>query len=104
MDGRPLSTLIALVNSYFDGLRGKKCNDMEERSQGHAEHGLHTKLGTMVQAQSLASTSYSNQRLQRKYYLLRLNPGSRREKDQLGSDELGMFILDYSSVKFTHCA
>ncbi len=76
---------------------------MEERSQGHAEHGLHAKLGRMVQAQSLASARYSNQRQQRKYFFLRLNPGGRRKKDQLGSDELDMFILDYSSVKCTHC-
>ncbi len=83
---------------------GKKCNDMEERSQDHTGHGLHTKLGRVVQAQSLACASYSNQRLQGKYFLLRPNIGGRREKDQLGSDGLDTFTSDYSSVKCAYCA
>ncbi len=34
-----------------------------------------------------------------KSHLFRLHPGGRRIKDQIGGDELEIFIVDYTSVK-----
>ncbi len=63
---------------------------------------FHTVLVSSTQEHDHAFFGSQMVRLATFYYVL--NPELRREKDQLGRDGLGMFIIDYSSVRCAYGA